>query len=209
MHKIALETDELKARPKAAAGWRACTVLLSLLALGQAIAAPAAYEIDPKHTYPSFEADHLGISIFRGKFTHSAGRIVLDRVAGTGSVDVTVELASVDFGLAELDEWARGPQFFEVAKYPQAVYRGKLEGFSNGTPSRVTGELSLHGVTRPLVLKVNSFKCVPHPLLKRELCGADASATFQRDEFGLTAGREYGFRMDVLLRIQVEALAVP
>src|ERR1700730_6840659 len=128
MHKIALETDELKARPKAAAGWRACTVLLSLLGLGQAIAAPAAFEIDPKHTYPSFEADHLGISIFRGKFTHTVGRIVLDKGAGTGSVHVTVDLAGVDFGPADLDEWARGPQFFEVAKYPQAVYRGKLEG---------------------------------------------------------------------------------
>ena len=62
-------------------------------------------------------------------------------------------------------------------------------------------------MTRPVLLKIGHFKCVPHPLLKRELCGADASATIQRDEFRLDAGKDYGFRMDVDLRIQVEAVA--
>jgi len=73
----------------------------------------------------------------------------------------------------------------------------------------VDGMLTLHGVTLPLTLQIRSFKCMPHPLLKRELCGADALATFQRDAFGMDAGKDYGFDMTVTLRIQVEAIAVP
>ena len=72
----------------------------------------------------------------------------------------------------------------------------------------VVGELTLHGVTRPVVLKINTLKCIPHPVFKRELCGADALGTFSRDDFGLDAGKDYGFNMDVTLRIQVEALQV-
>ena len=96
--------------------------------------------------------------------------------------------------------------FAGPTKYPKASYKGKLDGFVDGVPSQVVGDLTLHGVTRPVVLKIDAFKCIPHPLFKRELCGADAGATFRRDEFGLDAGKDYGFRMDVTLRIQVEAL---
>lgn len=67
--------------------------------------------------------------------------------------------------------------------------------------------MSLHGVSRPLTLQINRIKCIPHPLYKRELCGADAVGHFQRDAFGLDAGKSYGFDMTVTLRIQVEALA--
>jgi polyisoprenoid-binding protein YceI len=70
----------------------------------------------------------------------------------------------------------------------------------------VVGDLTLHGVTKPVVLKINLFKCIPHPILKRELCGADASGTFNRDDFGLDVGKPYGFKMDVALRIQMEAI---
>ena len=73
----------------------------------------------------------------------------------------------------------------------------------------MTGELTLHGVTRPLDLTIDRFKCIPHPLHKRELCGADALGTFRRDEFGIDAGKDYGFDMNVTLRIQVEAVQKP
>lgn len=183
--------------------------LFALLAAacGQAIAAPVSYEIDPMHTYPSFEADHMGISFWRGKFNKTTGTLILDKAASTGTVDVAIDIASVDFGLDSMNEQAVSPEFFDSAKYPQATYKGKLAGFVDGAPTRVEGQLTLHGVTKPVDLKINRFKCVPHPMLKRELCGADASAVFKRDEFGLTAGKDYGFSMDVNLRIQMEALA--
>ncbi|MEO7432016.1 MAG: YceI family protein [Dokdonella sp.] len=170
-------------------------------------AAPVTYQIDPSHTYPSFEADHMGVSIWRGKFDRSKGHVMLDRDSGTGSVDIDIDLSSVDFGEKKLDAWAIGKDFFDTSKFPHATYKGKLDGFANGAPTKVVGELNLHGVTRPVELRINSFKCIPHPMFKREMCGADAFATFDREAFGLTAGKDYGFRMDVSLRIQVEALA--
>jgi polyisoprenoid-binding protein YceI len=188
--------------------FRSMLVALALSASGVAAAATVTYDIDPDHTYPSFEADHFGgLSVWRGKFNKSSGKVMLDKAAGTGTVDIAVDVASVDFGQDALNEYARGKDLFEVAKFPQATYKGKLDGFKDGAPSRVVGELTLHGVTRPLELKINSFKCAPHPMLKREVCGADALATFQRDEFGMPAGKDYGFGMAVTLRIQVEAIA--
>lgn len=180
--------------------------LTSLALSSVAAAAPVSYNIDPEHTYPSFEADHLGISMWRGKFNKTTGKMTLDKAAGQGTVDVVVDLKSVDFGHDEMNSHAIGPEFFDVKKYPEARYKGNLTGFSNGVPSQVVGALTLHGVTKPLVLKINLFKCIPHPILKRELCGADAIGTFNRDAFGLDAGKPYGFKMDVTLRIQMEAL---
>jgi polyisoprenoid-binding protein YceI len=183
--------------------------LMILVGSSTAFAAPVVYEIDPSHTYPSFEADHMGISVWRGKFNTSAGRITLDKVAGSGTVEVTIDTASVDYGHDKMNEHARKDDLLDVAKYPQATYAGTLAGFVDGEPTRVDGKLTLHGVTKPLTLTIDSFKCIEHPRLKREVCGADASATFKRDDFGIDAGKAHGILMDVTLRIQVEARAEP
>ncbi|HEY0502324.1 MAG TPA: YceI family protein [Lysobacter sp.] len=179
----------------------------ALAATAAATAAPAVYEIDPMHTFPSFEADHMGISTWRGKFNDSRGEITLDKAAGTGSVKVTIDAASIDFGLDAMNEKARGTELFDTAKYPQVSYAGTLVEFRDGAPTKARGELTLHGVTRPVELRIDRFRCMPHPLNKRDWCGADATATFRRDEFGIDAGKDYGFDMNVTLRIQVEAVA--
>lgn len=181
--------------------------IAALFACGLASAAPVTYEVDPHHTFPSFEADHMGISFWRGKINKNSGKIVLDREAGQGTVDIAIDLSSIDFGEDLLNKWALGKDFFDVKKHGKtARYTGTLS-LTGGVPTEVQGQLTLHGVTKPLTLKLNRFKCIPHPMLKRELCGADASATFNREDFGLTAGKDYGFSMDVGLRIQVEAVA--
>lgn len=185
---------------------RSIALLIALAAAGGAHAAPATYTVDPTHTYPSFEADHMGMSMWRGKFNKSAGTITLDKAAGSGTVDVTIDVTSIDYGLDIMNAEARGPDLFDTAKYPQAHYKGRLDGFSNGAPSRVVGELTLHGVTKPVNLTINTFKCMPHPMFKRDWCGADASATINRADFGIDAGRDWGFKMDVGLRLQVEAV---
>jgi polyisoprenoid-binding protein YceI len=171
-----------------------------------ASAEPVRYTLDPAHTYPSFEADHLGISTWRGKFERSRGHVVLDRAAGTGSVEVEVETASLAFGLAAMDEKARSAELFDAARFPRATYRARLEGFVDGTPARAVGTLLLHGVEQPLTLTIDALRCIPHPLDQRELCGADLSGTLQRDAFGIDAGKDYGFDMTVRLRIQAEAV---
>jgi polyisoprenoid-binding protein YceI len=185
---------------------RTVLLLAALGATSTAAAAPATYTLDPMHTFPSFEADHMGISYWRGKLDASSGKVVLDREAKRGSVDVTIDLASIDFGMDKLDEWARGKDLFDVAKYPKATYKGQLGHFVDGKPTEVVGTLDLHGVQKPLTLAIGRFKCIPHPINKRELCGADASGSFDRAVFGLDAGKDYGFDMKVALRIQVEAL---
>lgn len=186
------------------------TALISsaLVATTPASAAPVTYDIDPSHTYPSFEADHMGISTWRGKFNKTTGKVTLDKEKGEGTLEVEIDLNSVDFGHAAMNSWAKSESFFDIERHPPAVYKGKLTQFVTGMPTVVTGFLTLHGVTKAVDLKINSFKCIPHPLHKRELCGADAITTFNRAEFALDAGKSFGFKMDVVLRIQVEAVAV-
>lgn len=180
----------------------ACT----LFALA-AQAAPVTYRIDPTHTYPSFEADHMGLSYWRGKLNKSAGTIVYDKATGEGSVDVTMDLASIDFGLDAMNAWATGKEFFNVARNPSATFKGRFDGAKAGVPSQVVGVLTLNGQTHPMTLTIHQLKCMPHPMLKRDFCGADASGSFDREAFGLAAGKDWGFKMDVGLRIQVEAVA--
>src|SRR3546814_3738055 len=126
---------------------------------GTATAATVHYGIDPEHTFPTFEADHLaGLSVWRGKFNRSSGESALDRAAGTGAVEVLVDMASIDFGHDKLNAHARGAELFDATKYPQATYTGQLRDFVDGKPTRVVGELTLHGVTRPVELEIRSCK---------------------------------------------------
>ena len=188
------------------------TIRLAALCAGavlaaQASAAPVTYTLDPTHTYPSFSADHMGgMSVWRGKFRKSSGKVVLDREAKTGSVSVTIDTASIDFGFDKMDEHARSADMFDVEKCPTARYEGKLAGFKDGAPTEVDGSLTLHGVTKPLKLAIRSFLCKPNPMTKKETCGADASATFSRADFGVSYGQAYGFNQTVTLDIQVDGV---
>src|ERR1700730_3091467 len=186
------------------------TFLAALARAGLATAssaAPTTYNVDPDHTHPSFEVDHLGgLSVWRGLFKKTTGTIVEDTKAMTGSVDITVDTGSIELAQEKLNQHVSSPEMLDVAKYPTAAYKGTLGGFANGAPTTVTGNLTLHGVTKPVALKINSFKCIQHPMLKKEVCGADASGTFSRADFGVDYGQKYGFKMDVLLRIQVEGI---
>ncbi|HEX4649039.1 MAG TPA: YceI family protein [Steroidobacteraceae bacterium] len=178
------------------------------LATGSVLAAPVTYQIDPSHTHPSFETDHFGgLSVWRGRFDKTSGTIVIDKEKGTGSVEVTVDASSIDFGMPKLDEHTKSAEMLDAAKFPTATFKGKLTGFKNGAPTEAVGELTLHGVTHPLTLTINSFKCVEFPMDKKEHCGADASATFNRADYGVNFGDKYGFRMDVKLAIQVEGVS--
>lgn len=172
-----------------------------------ALAAPVTYNIDPDHTYPAFETDHMGgLSVWRGKVLQSAGKVTIDREAKTGTVDVTMQTSSVDIGHKKLNEELQTAAYLDAAKYPTATYKGKLAKFNGDAPTEVQGELTLHGVTKPVTLKILTFKCMVNPMSKKEVCGADAEATFQRDEFGISAGKDFGFKMDTKLRITIEAV---
>jgi polyisoprenoid-binding protein YceI len=169
------------------------------------IAAPVTYVLDPGHTFPSFAADHMGgLSVWRGKFDHTTGKVVYDKEGKSGSIDVTVDMSSINFGMPKLDEHAKGPEIFDVAKYPTATYTGKFSKFDGATPTEAAGTLTMHGVTKPVTLIINSFLCKQNPMSHKEVCGADASATFNRADFGVNFGDKFGFNQQVTLQIQVE-----
>ena len=169
-----------------------------------AAAAPASYSLETQHTYPSFEAPHLGVSWWRGKFLKSSGKVVLDKEGKTGNVDITVDTSSIDFGHEKMNTHAKSPDFFNVAEFPTASYKGKLV-FTGDVPTSVDGQLTLLGVTKPVTMQIVEFKCIMHPFFKKEDCGGDAYAEFNRADFGMTKYAD-GPLGKVRLRVQVEAI---
>jgi len=184
-------------------------ILTVALAAGASAAgaAPVNYTVDPDHTHPSFEVDHFGgLSVWRGTFKKSTGKVVLDATAHAGSVEIDVDTASIDLAQDKLNEHVTSAEMLDAARYPTATYKATLGGFKNGAPTLATGTLTLHGVTKPLTLKIDSFKCMQNPMSKKEVCGADARGSFDRADFGVNYGQQYGFKQEVALRIQVEAI---
>jgi polyisoprenoid-binding protein YceI len=181
-------------------------IVAVLIATGawSAFAASETYVIDPAHTYPSIEFSHMGISVWRGKFDKTTGTIVIDRAAKTGSVDIHVDPASINFGLTDMDDKARSEDFFNVAKYPTATYKGTLK-FEGDAPKSIVGEITLLGVTKPLTLTINSTKCIPHPMTGKELCGADAQGEVNWSQFGMKWSKfGEGEAGRLVMHIQVE-----
>jgi polyisoprenoid-binding protein YceI len=187
---------------------KAIALLAAIAGATPALAAVETYQIDPEHTYPSFEFSHMGISIWRGKFDRTHGRITLDRAARTGTVDVVVDVDSIDFGLDKMHTEARGENFFDVARHPTATYKGTVR-FAGDQPASIDGQVTIMGVSRPVPLKINLFQCMPHPMLKKEVCGADAEGEINWSQYGMKMSKYgEGDAGKVRLRIQVEALKI-
>lgn len=180
----------------------ACAALLGLFAAADAAA--QSYTVDARHTFPSFEVSHIGFSTQRGRFDRSSGKISLDPKAKTGAIDIRIEADSIDTGLAELEEKLKGAEFFDTAKHPAITFKADKLEFSGEAPAAAEGVLSLHGVSKPLRLKIDRFHCGVHPISKREVCGADASGQIKRSDFGLTAFLP-AVGDEVKILIQVEA----
>lgn len=170
----------------------------------------ADYTIDPSHTYPAFEADHMGgVSKWRGKINKTDGKLSFDKAAKTGKVEVTMQMASIDFGFDKMNEHAIGPDIFDTEMFPTAQFVSDSFVFKGDKLVSVPGKLTLKGVTKPVTLKVNEFKCAMHPFAKREVCGADAEAVINRADFGVDYGVKMGFKPEVKLLISIEAIKNP
>ena len=170
-----------------------------------AFAAPETYIIDEKHTLPRFEYNHFGYSTQLSRFDKTSGKIILDRAAKTGSVDVTIDAKSVNTGYPLFNEHIQGEDFFDTAKYPTITFKSNNLKFDGDKLVAVEGELTVKGVTKPVTLTVTSFQCMPHPMLKKDACGANATARIKRSEFN--AGK-YAPNVgdEVTLTIPVEAV---
>lgn len=177
----------------------------TLAAVGVAHAAPATYTIDPTHTFVTFEAKHFGTSTNRGRFDKKSGTVTLDKVAKTGSVDLTLDMASINTGTANFDGHLKGKDFFNAEAFPQATFKSSRFIFNGDKVSAVVGDLTLLGKTHTVTLSANHFGCYDNPMLKREVCGGDFETTIQREKFGMTYGLPF-IPNDVKLVIQVEAV---
>jgi polyisoprenoid-binding protein YceI len=182
-----------------------------LLAAAAAAAVPGAvqaagYFVDPTHTTVGFEALHFGTSTTRVRFDKKEGTIVFDRVARTGRVEISVDTASVNSGVAPFDKQLRGKDFFDVTEHPTATFVSERLVFAGDKVSEVVGTLTLLGKTHPVTLKAMNFNCYTNPIFKREVCGGDFEAVVQRSLWGLRYGLPAVAPDNVRLVIQVEAI---
>lgn len=173
--------------------------------LSTSVFAADTYTIDARHTFPSFEVSHLGFSIQRGRFNKTSGSIMLDTAARSGSIDISIDASSLDTGLAELEKHMQGEDFFDTAKYPTITFKSKSLKFDGDKLTGADGDFTLLGVTKPVHLTIDHFKCAPHPMNKKPMCGANATTEIKRSEFGMT---KYvpAVGDEVKIAIQVEAL---
>lgn len=151
-----------------------------------AFAAPENYTLDPTHTYLHFGISHLGFSTMHGRFDQSSGRFSIDQAAKTASVNVVIEASSINTGLQKRDEHLRSPDFMNVVEFPVVTYQSTTVKFKGDKPVMVEGNLTLLGVTKPVILTITSFKCGANPMNKRAMCGMDAVGTMKRSDFGMT-----------------------
>ena len=179
---------------------------VAALLAGQALAAER-FRLDPDHTFAHFALVHTGISSVRGRMGISKGSATLDVVQQTAEVTVELDPRSIDTGVKKLDALLSDEMFFNVARYKTARFAGRAVKFKDGVPSEFDGELTIHGVTRPVHLSAEHFVCkqVKIMVLDRFVCGGDLQTILKRSEFGL--GKYSSMVSDeVRLTISVEAI---
>jgi len=185
-------------------------VLVTLAsALGCASVARAAeetYSVDTNHTHASFAFQHLGFSTFHGKVPAKGGTVVVDRAARSGRVDVEFDPNAIATGVPKFEEHLRGADFFEVAKHPTATFKSSKMTFDDkGAPKTVAGDLTIKGITKPVTLQVTHFNCGDHPMAKVPACGANATASIKRSDYGMSFALP-AVPDEIKLEIEIEAM---
>jgi len=182
------------------------TAALLAAAFGSAQAQSTTYAIDPTHTFASFEIVHFGTSTIRGRFDKKEGSVTIDRAAKTGKAEITIDMASINTGVAPFDGHLKSKDLFDVATHPTAKFVGDKFSFSGDKVTAVAGTLTLMGKTQPVTLKATNFNCYLNPMVKREVCGGDFETTLQRSAFGITYALPVAAPDNVRLLVQVEAV---
>lgn len=187
------------------------TLLASVIALASAsaMAAPVTYTIDPAHTQTIFSWNHLGFSHPTANFDKIEGTITYDAADATkSSVDVTIATASINSHVTKFDDHLKSGDFFEVAKYPTATFKStKVEkGAAEGT-FKVSGDLTIKDVTKPVTIDAKLNAAKEHPMSKTPAIGFDGTLEVKRSDFGMGMNVPY-VSDEVSIRITTEA-AVP
>jgi polyisoprenoid-binding protein YceI len=170
-----------------------------------ASAAPETYILDGTHSMPRFSYNHMGYSTQLSRFNKTTGKVVFDKQAKSGEVDITIDMKSVDSGYALFNEHLQGADFFDTARFPTATFKSTKVTFAGDKPSTVEGNLTIKGITKPVTLAVSSFHAMPHPMMKKDAIGANASTVIKRSEFN--AGKYApGVSDEVRIDLAIEAI---
>lgn len=178
---------------------------LALAAAAPALAAPETYVTDPAHTVARFSYSHFGYSTQLSRFDKTSGKVVFDQAAKAGSVDIEIDMTSVNTGFPLFNEHIQAADFLDTAKYPTATFKSTKVNFKGNKPATIDGKLTIKGVTKPVTLTVTSFQAMPHPMLKKDAIGANATTTIKRSEFN--AGK-YAPNVSDEVRIDVALEAI-
>ena len=166
----------------------------------------ATYAVDPSHTFATFEISHFGASVNRARFDKKEGTVQLDKTAKTGKVELTLQIDSVNSGVAPFNKHLQSAEIFDAEKFPTAKFVGDKFTFDGDKVVSVSGDLTIKGKTQPVTFKANQFACYESPMLKREVCGGDFETTIDRTAFGVDYGVAYGFPKSVRIVAQIEAV---
>lgn len=177
------------------------------LAQAQSVSGPVTYQLDPAHTFVTFEVRHFGTSTLRGRIGPVPGEVTIDRGAHTGDLRLRIPVDTLSTGLRLLDARLKQPDMLATTEYPEAYFvatRFQFDGL--GGVKEVRGEFTLRGVGEPLSLVARTFACRRDEMLEKDVCGGDFEADLKRGRFGATFGEPF-ISDDVHLVIQVEAIA--
>ena len=176
-------------------------------AQAQPVAGPLTYQLDPNHTFVTFEVRHFGTSTLRARIGPVTGEVTIDRGARSGELRLRIPVATVSSGLPVLDARLKQPDLLATAEYPEAYFVATRFSFdATGGVKEVRGEFTLRGVGEPLSLLARSFACRHDAMLGKDVCGGDFEADLKRGRFGATFGEPF-VSDDVHLVIQVEGIA--
>ena len=183
----------------------AAALAFTTLAVTTAMAAPKTFEIDGSHTFPRFSYSHFGYSTQVSRFDSTTGTVVFDADAKTGSVDISIDMKSVNTGFADFNGHIQGEDFLDTAKFPKATFKSTKVNFQDGKPASIEGQLTIKGITKAVTLTVTSFQAMAHPMLKKDAIGANAFTVIKRSEFN--AGKYAPYVGDeVRIDIALEAI---
>jgi polyisoprenoid-binding protein YceI len=180
-------------------------LILAATVAAPALAVPETFNVEPTHTFPRFSYNHLGYSVQLSRFDKTSGKVVFDKAAKTGSVDITIDTKSVSTGAATFNEHIQGEDFLDTAKHPTATFKSTKVVFEGDKPAMIEGNLTLKGITKPVTLTVTSFQAMPHPMVKKDAIGANAFTTVKRTDFNMGKNVPY-VGDEVRIDIAIEAI---
>ena len=180
--------------------------LFSAAVSAQAFAAPQTYQIDPSHTFPSFSYSHMGFSTQQLRLDNTTGTVVYDKEAKTAEIDVTLDMTRINTGFADFDAHIKSADLFETEKFPTATFKSTKVTFEGDAPKTIEGDLTIKGITKPVVLEVTHFANMEHPMVKKDAIGANATTEILRSDFDLGLNVP-AVGDEVTITVSIEAIA--